>query len=179
MLRTRSPSGWRSARSTPSSPAPWWARAAILWASRPTPAPRTRAGRGTSPAAPWRGRPAGPAAPYGSRARDRAHDLLRQVLLLVVQHAHLAALQLRVVLEIDLEPEALFELREAPRLGLDEVERHVGRHLYRDAPVAAERRDAAQGALELDEHGLVARHLAEAAAGRAVLGVVVEQGRAL
>src|SRR5262249_40513891 len=113
------------------------------------------------------------------RSRNRAHHLLGDVELLVGVDLHVAAFELRIVLEVDLDAEALLQLGEAARLLLDEVERHLGVHLERDALLGADRRDPAHGALELDQHGLVGRHLAEAAAMRAVLGVVVEQARAL
>src|SRR5262245_3559325 len=85
---------------------------------------------------------------YPSRPRDRPYHLVGEILLVLGEHAHLAALERRIVLEVDLQAEALLELAEAARLLLDEVERDLGRHLQHDPLHAAHRRHASHRTLE-------------------------------
>src|SRR5690349_22014947 len=60
----------------------------------------------------------------------------------------------------------IFQLAEPARLLLHEEQRHLGRHLDGDALLGAQRRHAPHRALQLDQHRLRARHLAEAGAVR-------------
>jgi hypothetical protein len=111
--------------------------------------------------------------------RNRADHILGDVLLLHSQHLHLTLLQLRVVLEINVQLEPLFEFGEPAALLLDEEQRDFGGHLDRNPAMSTRGRHPAHHPFEPYQHRLERRHLAEARAVGAVLGVVVQQARTL